>query len=136
MVRREAFLEAGGFEPRFFLGGEEELLAWDLAAAGWSLAYLESLTVHHHPSPHRDASGRRRLLLRNALWTAWLRRPLSRALRQTAGLARCAVHDVEAGAALDEALRGLPWAWRHRRVLPGEVEQAVRLLESAAQSAI
>ena len=33
MIRRDAFLRVGGFEPRLFLGGEEHLLAIDLAAA-------------------------------------------------------------------------------------------------------
>lgn len=130
LVRREAFLAAGGFEPRLFLGGEEELLALDLVAAGWALAYVEALTVHHYPSPHRDAAERRRLLLRNALWTAWLRRPPSRALAQTAELAYRAAHDAEARVALAEALRGLPWALRRRRVVPREVEQALCLLEA------
>ncbi len=136
IVRRSALLAAGGFEPRFFLGGEEELLALDLVAAGWSLAYVEALTVHHHPSQQRDAAARRRLLLRNALWTAWLRRPISRALMQTAGLARRALEDAEARAALGEALRGLPWALRRRRVVPREVEQALRLLESEDEEPI
>src|SRR5581483_12008916 len=76
MVRRAAFLAAGGFEPRFFLGGEEELLALDLAAAGWALAYIDDIVVHHHPSPRRDAGRRAHLLLRNALWCAWMRRRL------------------------------------------------------------
>src|SRR5689334_1184937 len=50
VVRCSAFLAAGGFEPRFFLGGEEELLAADLVAAGWWLCYVPQLIVHHHPS--------------------------------------------------------------------------------------
>lgn len=129
MVRRSAFIAAGGFEPRFFLGGEEELLALDLVTAGWSLAYVDSLTVHHHPSLHRDAAARRRLLLRNAMWTAWLRRPLSRALAHTAGLVWRTRRDATARAALREALCGLPWTLRRRRVLPGSIEQALRLLE-------
>src|SRR4051794_13332451 len=41
VVRREAFLGVGGFEARFGIGGEEELLALDLAAAGWGLTYAE-----------------------------------------------------------------------------------------------
>ncbi|GIE97522.1 glycosyltransferase family 2 protein [Paractinoplanes rishiriensis] len=34
IVRRDAFLAAGGFHPRLFVYGEESLLAMDLAAAG------------------------------------------------------------------------------------------------------
>ena len=40
VVRREAFLEAGGFSAVLHFGGEEELLALDLAAAGWGLGYV------------------------------------------------------------------------------------------------
>ncbi|HZU75415.1 MAG TPA: glycosyltransferase, partial [Dehalococcoidia bacterium] len=61
VVRREAFLAAGGFEPRFFIGGEEELLALDLAAAGLYIAYVDALAVHHYPSAIRDDAGRQRL---------------------------------------------------------------------------
>ena len=51
VVRRTAFLEAGGFDPRFFIGGEEQLLAIELAVRGWTLCYVPQLVVHHHPSP-------------------------------------------------------------------------------------
>src|SRR3954447_13870853 len=59
VVRRDAYLEAGGFEPRMFLGGEEELLAADLVAAGWWLCYCPELVVHHHPSQMRAGHDRR-----------------------------------------------------------------------------
>src|SRR5271165_4571315 len=93
VIRRSAFLEVGGFESRFFIGGEEELLALDLATRGWSLRYVPVLVVHHHPSPNRDAASRRWHLLRNALWSAWLRRPLRSALRETVRLIRTSPHD-------------------------------------------
>src|SRR5206468_925126 len=77
MVRRSAFLQAGGFERRFFIGGEEELLTLDLLSAGWELAYVDDVVVHHEPSQAgRDTSGRRRVSIRNHLWVAWLRYPL------------------------------------------------------------
>jgi hypothetical protein len=37
VVRREAYLAAGGIDPVLFFIGEEKLLAWDLAA-GWGPA--------------------------------------------------------------------------------------------------
>jgi N-acetylglucosaminyl-diphospho-decaprenol L-rhamnosyltransferase len=86
IVRRAAFLEVGGFDIRLGVGGEEELLSVDLAARGWGLAYVEEVVAHHHPSPSRDPSARRRVQVRNALWSAWLRRPLGGAARQTAHL--------------------------------------------------
>ncbi|NVI85718.1 glycosyltransferase family 2 protein, partial [Actinomadura sp. BRA 177] len=82
IVRRDAFLDAGGFSDVLHFAGEEELLALDLAAAGWGLAYVPELVVHHHPSKTgRDPAGRRRREIRNRLLTAWLRRPLPAAAR-------------------------------------------------------
>jgi GT2 family glycosyltransferase len=129
MVRRSAFLAAGGFEPRFFLGGEEELLAADLVAAGWWLCYVPRLIVHHHPSARRDASARRWHLLRNALWSTWLRRPLSGVLRKTGRLVGSAPRTRETCRGLAAAVAGLPWVLRQRRVVPPEIERRFRLLE-------
>jgi GT2 family glycosyltransferase len=129
VVRRSAFLQAGGFNRHFGVGGEEELLALDLAAAGWGLAYVDEVVAHHHPSPNRDPLRRRRVQARNQLWTAWLRRPP----RVAVGQALRALADPEGGrAGLGEALRGLPWVLRERRRLPARVEADVRLLQSGS----
>jgi GT2 family glycosyltransferase len=129
VVRRGAFLEAGGFEPRMFLGGEEELLAADLVAAGWWLCYCPELIVHHHPSHVRDGHARRWHLLRNALWFAWMRRPLSSALRRTLRAARAAPWDRASLRGFTSALAGLPWVLSQRRVVPPTVERGLRLLD-------
>ena len=131
MVRRSAFLAAGGFEPRFFIGGEEELLAADLVAAGWWLCYVPRLVVHHHPSTRRDSSGRCWRLLRNALWSAWLRRPLSGVLRKTGRLVGSAPRTRETCRGLAAAVAGLPWVLRQRRVVPPEIKRQLRLLEGS-----
>jgi hypothetical protein len=135
MVRRSAFLAAGGFDPRLFLGGEEKLLAVDLAAAGWALAYVADVTVHHHPSAHRDVGARRRLLVRNALWFAWLRRRDAVALRETRDVARAARTDPVVHDGLADALAGLRWVLHDRRVLPPAVEAALSLLDGIAPDA-
>lgn len=134
MVRRRVFLHIGGFEPHLFLGGEEALLAMDLAAAGYALAYVEEIVVHHHPSPRRQAAQRRRLLLRNALWCAWLRRPAATALRLTLETARAHAGDPALAPALASAVAGLSWIVRRRRVVPLEIEKRLRLLETAGGS--
>jgi GT2 family glycosyltransferase len=128
MVRRRAFLAAGGFDPRFFLGGEEQLLAVDMASLGWSMVYLPSAIVHHHPSPSRDAVRRRVLLARNELWFTWLRRPWRSALRDTARLLQRAKTDPSVRRAAIEAARGLPWVIRERQVVPEDVEQALQAI--------
>jgi GT2 family glycosyltransferase len=129
VLRAGAFREAGGFSPRLWLGGEEELLATDLMVRGWWLAYAEGLTVHHAPSAVRDATARREDGLRNTLWFGWLRRPLPAALRRTWRLARTVPRDAASARAFGRALAGLPWVLRERRVVPGEVEERLRLLE-------
>jgi GT2 family glycosyltransferase len=134
VLRREAFLECGGFNRRLWLGGEEELLAVDLATAGWELCYLDDLTVHHQASRSRDAHARRRVGLRNTLWFTWLRRPVGAALRRTAYLARTVPRDrISALAALD-ALRGLPWVLAERRRVPPRVEARLASLEASQES--
>ena len=131
VVRRSAFLQAGGFDDRYGIGGEEELLALDLAAAGWDLLYVENIVAHHHPSPAgRNDLLRQRRQLRNALWTAWLRRSLRGALQHTQRLLRSARSPALARGALYDALSGLHWVLRHRRPVPKSVESALRCLES------
>jgi N-acetylglucosaminyl-diphospho-decaprenol L-rhamnosyltransferase len=132
MIRRAPFLAVGGFEPRLFLGGEETLVALDLAAAGWLLAYVPTVVVHHHPSSLRDGAQRRRLLVRNGIWCAWLRRSGRDALRTTLRTAQSALRQREVRLGLSDAFRGLPWVLRHRRVVPGDLEEAVRLVERHA----
>jgi GT2 family glycosyltransferase len=130
VVRRTAFLEAGGFEPRFFIGGEEELLAVDLASRGWWLCYVPELVVHHYPSQQRDAAARRWHLVRNALWFTWLRRPLASARRRTLWTAYSQPWDGAALRGFITAVAGLPWVLRRRREVPTAVERRLRLLES------
>ena len=129
VVRTSAFLEAGGFEPRLVVGGEEELLACDLASRGWRLCYVPDLVVHHHPSPARDAHARRRAGIRNTLWFLWLRRPARSALRRTLYLARTVPRDSVSPGGFWDALRGAAWVWRRRRVVPRQVEEELRLLD-------
>jgi GT2 family glycosyltransferase len=71
VVRRAAFLGVGGFSELLFFIGEERLLAYDLAAAGWGRHYRPEVVACHHPSPLRPDPGRRRRVeLRSAVLTA------------------------------------------------------------------
>ncbi|GAB2716128.1 glycosyltransferase family 2 protein [Streptomyces bullii] len=134
VLRTDAFRTAGGFHPRLWLGGEEELLAADLAANGWWLTYADQLTVHHCPSAARDATLRRQHGIRNTLWFTWLRRPTGPALRRTLELARTVPRDQASLRAFAEAAAALPWVLRERRVVPPEVESRLRLLEPAQRA--
>jgi GT2 family glycosyltransferase len=129
VLRTGAFRAAGGFSPRLWLGGEEELLCTDLVTAGYWLCYLPGATVHHQASLLRDPSLRRLLGIRNTLWFTWLRRPVQPAVRRTAELASTVPRDATSAAAFWAALRGLPWVLRERRPVPPEIEAQIQLLE-------
>jgi GT2 family glycosyltransferase len=130
MMRRSAFLSAGGFTTHIGIGGEEQWLAVELAAGGWWLCYVPEIVIHHHPSAKRDSRLRRRQDLRNTLWFTWLRRPLPSALRRTLSLAGSVPRDWVSVRGFAAALAGLPSVWRYRRVLPRDVEFRLRLLET------
>lgn len=130
IVRRDAFLDAGGYHARYFIGAEESLLALDLAARGWKLWYCDDIVIRHTPSAlNRDHRQRRRLVMRNRLWTALLRHSASGALRALYRHGRAALHDPLARAALVDAIRGLPWIVRERRRIPRELERRARAIE-------
>jgi GT2 family glycosyltransferase len=134
VVRRSAFVAAGGFNPRLWLGGEEELLATDLLAAGWEICYLDDLVVHHRASRIRDARLRRRVGIRNTLWFTWLRRPFLPALRRTVFLARTVPRDRTSLLAVVDAARGLGWMLRARRPRPASVEARLAPLDAAQRA--
>ncbi|WP_127130177.1 glycosyltransferase family 2 protein [Georgenia sp. SYP-B2076] len=127
MVRAEAFLATGGFDPVVRFPGEEERVALDLAEAGWAMTYLDDVVVHHHPSPRRHAPDERvRAITRSSLLTAAMRLPWDR----VAARARRA---VAAGAATRagalDAARDLPLALRARRPTSPRVLELLDLLE-------
>ena len=129
VVRRSAFLEVGGFDDVVFFHGEEERVALDLAAAGWGLAYVPELVVHHHPSPARELGGRAALAVRNRVLVAVQRRPW-RVVAHEVGRAVCSGPVGRAGARA--ALRRAPRALAARRRLPGPVERARARLDERA----
>ncbi|XKK38605.1 glycosyltransferase [Nocardiopsis sp. ARC36] len=132
VVRRSAFEEVGGFDALLFFGGEEALLAQDLAAAGWELCHLRDVLVHHHPSAVRPPGvWRRSLEERNALLTVWLRRSPGTVLARTARLAARSLRDPACRRGLAGAVARLPSAVRRRRPLPVRVERDLALLERA-----
>jgi GT2 family glycosyltransferase len=119
IVRREAFLANGGFRAELGIGGEEELLALDLVAAGWSLVYVDAVVAHHHPAPG-ERSTRLRTETRNALWVAWWRLSFGLLLRDSWRTLRRAVRNASGRSGIVDALRGWPNVRHLRRVLPAE----------------
>ncbi len=121
VVRRSAYLAAGGFDEVVFFGGEEERLALDLATLGWGLSYVSDVVGHHHPSSARDPRCRQALVARNRLLKLALRRPWRVVAREVAA---CLRGGPAGRAALWHAVPMLPRAIYHRRVVPPEVEAA------------
>lgn len=123
LVRRGAFLRVGGFHPRYGSGGEEQLLAIDLTAAGWDLAYMPGVVAHHDPAAN-GREGRLERQLRNDLWTAWLRRSRRSAVRETVDLLAAARPGTALRGAA-QAARGVPWLVAGRRRVPRDLEAAL-----------
>jgi glycosyltransferase involved in cell wall biosynthesis len=130
VARRDAFLAAGGYRRVLGIGGEEELLALDLAARGWASVYDAGVVARHHPSPHRDSAARRAAEERNSVLIALLRYPPRRALAAAADLAgRAARRDPVARRALAGLVARLPRALAARRPLPPPVAAMAAALE-------
>ena len=127
IVRRSAFLAAGGFRGER-VGGEEAMLAIDMASCGWALRYVPEIVAHHHPSSLRDGDARTYAETVNTLTTAWARRPAASAVKATA---RAAIrsHRRPVRHALLRLLREAPSIARDRRPAPELVERQLRLLE-------
>ncbi|MDX8032842.1 glycosyltransferase [Lentzea sp. BCCO 10_0856] len=115
IVRRQAFVEAGGFSPILFFRGEETLLSWDPAAAGWALCFVEDVVAHHHPAPER-APGGELVERRNAVLVSWMRRPVHQALAAS----------LKDPRAFRAAMPRLRQALRQRRALPEHLEAQIR----------
>ncbi len=130
IVRRSAFLSAGGFDRRWHIGGEELPLALDLAAAGWQLAYVEEVRAVHCPSQHRDSYMRRRTTARNDAWCAWTRRSIRGGMSRTTELLRSGLGDRAVRQGLLDAVRGAIPMLSERRPVPVRIERQLAHLDA------
>lgn len=133
VMRARAFMDVGGYWAPFFIGGEEELLALDLVQRGWRIVYISDVVTRHFPSSIRDSALRERQLLRNAIWVAWMRRPLASAWRVSLDQLREARARNILWPTLRDVLRGLPRVLIRRAVISPAVEEMRRLLEAPGQ---
>jgi GT2 family glycosyltransferase len=128
VVRRDAFLAAGGFPAGLGVGSEEEPLALALGSMGWRLAYEPSVVAVHHPGSANDQRrGRRRVAVRNRLLTAWTMLPATDAAHHTVRALRSPVQ----WPAVADALGRWPWIVAHRHRVPARVAAARRRLTPA-----
>jgi GT2 family glycosyltransferase len=135
VVRRDAYLAAGGFDGRLFVGGVEEHLAADLLSAGWKLRYVPEVVAYHCPDHGEPPAFVRRIGIRNTLWFAWQRRPLGPALHWSVHVLRQSGLTLTTASGLGQALLGLPRVLARRRPLPLDIERDMaRLDEPKRQS--
>lgn len=132
VMRTRAFYDVGGYWPPFFLGGEEVLMAMDLAERGWRMVYADDVVIRHFPASRLDSRQMQHRLIRNAIWVAWMRRPLRAAWRETYfQLAQARQTDMF-GWLMLQVLWGLPRALRQRRVISPAIEAMRDLLDHAS----
>ena len=133
IVRTGIFKQVGGYSPHMYFGGEEEMLAWDVAASGWGISYCEDIIAYHYPSSSRDLAFRVRLSTRNKILRAWLRRPISLAIKKTL---IPALDSREPSASLLgwlQAVASIPGMIAHRKEVPGWLEAQIVELENQNQ---
>ena len=120
MMRREAFLEAGGyFEPYIHAGAGLDL-ATTLLAHGWDVRYVPTAKfVHLKAGSGRDKSAMLRARVRNQLWYFYRHFPASVAARRIpAYLAFDLLESVKSGST-GAWRRGIYDAWHQRAAVRG-----------------
>ncbi len=128
VVRLSAYQEVGGYDSRFFIGGEEETLSFPLAKAGWVMRYVPEVVIHHHPSL-ANAGNLRAYGMRNTLWTAWLHRRAWSALRYTGFTLIDTPKNRDFVHGLVMAVAGLPWVLAERSPMSRGLDADLRLLD-------
>ena len=121
MMRRDAFLDVGGyFEPYFFAGVELDLTT-RLVAGGWEVRYFPQARFDHLKREVSRAPGpaRRRLMIRNQLWYFWLNFPLPLAARRVAGYLLFDLVFAIHGGMPRAWFGGIADAWRDRELVRG-----------------
>jgi hypothetical protein len=63
LVRREAALEIGGFDPGFFVYSDETDFCKRLSDAGWRILYVAGARAIHHDQMAQDAAGAERRIV-------------------------------------------------------------------------
>jgi N-acetylglucosaminyl-diphospho-decaprenol L-rhamnosyltransferase len=129
VLRRNAFLEVDGFVEQFRTGGEEAVVAMELARNGWALSYIDELVTHHHPSRSRDVAMRRIEGICVDLWLTWMRRSPQRVWRVSMRVLRQALSSTPHRVAIRHAIWRFPRIARQRRPVPAWLEAQLVLLD-------
>jgi len=135
-ARRSAFEEVGGYNKWISFSGEEKILAVELASRGWGLTYASDVVGYHYPYPYRKMVRRYQMGLRNRIWFAWLRRPVRSAIWASWQEVKMSLRRPTWSWGLIESLWKMPIILRHRKVVPSEVEEDLKMLEGRGRRAL
>jgi GT2 family glycosyltransferase len=121
LLRRDAYLQVGGFfEPYFYLSSEIDL-ATRLLAAGWDVRYVPQAVFDHLKSPAGRSSDRALYFrIRNHLWYLWLRFPAHVALARSLGYLAYDLLDATYQRHPGAWARAVRDAWRQRELVRGQ----------------
>jgi GT2 family glycosyltransferase len=127
MVRREAFLEVGGFfEPLFHAGAGLDI-ATVLLGRGWDVRYFPSARfVHLKAGDGRDKTAMLRLRVRNQLWYFYRHFPATVAARRIPAYLLFDLLESAKSGALRSWAGGVHDAWGERAAVRGTREPLPR----------
>jgi GT2 family glycosyltransferase len=136
--RRQAFLDAGGYWPPFFIGHEGWDLGFRMLDAGHELVYTPEVRVHHLVDDSvRPSSRIYYTFVRNAVWVALRNLPVPAATGSIArDLALMGFASARAGQfaayrrGLLDAVRGAPAALATRRPLAHDTRARLARIRS------
>ncbi len=127
MVRRDAFLEVGGFFDPLFHGGAGLDVATVLLGSGWDVRYFPSAPfVHLKAEIGRDKSSMLRLRVRNQLWYFYRHFPVTVAARRIPAYLLFDLLESTKSGALQSWAGGVHDAWSERAVVRGTREPLPR----------
>lgn len=133
VMRTRSFYDVGGYWPPLFAGGEDMLMALDLADRGWRIVYADDVVIQRFHGSAHNAARDKSFMVRNAIWIAWMRRPLAVACIETYRQLMHATPRIVFWSTVADVLRGLPRALQRRRVISPSVEAMRRLLDRAGE---
>lgn len=132
VFRREPFVAVGGFQERFRTGGEEGIVALDLARDGWERQYVPEIVTHHWPAARDNMPERHVEGVCVDIWLACLRRRPRRIAAVMADQLRRATRDPIYRRGIRRAWPRIPEVLREREAAPRWLEQQLELLERTA----
>jgi GT2 family glycosyltransferase len=134
MVRRDAFLEVGGFFEVYFHSQGELDLATRMLAEGWDVRYLPSARfVHLKAATGREKSEMLQLRVRNQVWYFYRHFPALVAARRMPAYLLFDLIEATKSRALGAWARGVLDSWRERDQVRGTRRPLPRALVRRAE---